>query len=233
MNYQETFNDLRSKDASKDDILRHFIAGGATVIEAVSEYKKLAREAGLIKSVDERMEWLDEHLNEEVFSDTSTRKSFAKGYAKQMDISVHTANADMKKWADENDIIIPGTSRHRLENLVNFVKGLLGQDMGRQEILEALQDEMNYTESSAVGAYSRALKELGITPAGAGPQVPMEQLVYLIRSHEHLSQKELVAKIQETYGYKQSTARTFLTYVKFAKEWMRQAQLGNEAAKAA
>jgi len=233
MNYQEIFNDLRSKNATKDDILRHFIAGGATVVEAVSEYKKLAREAGLIKTVDERMEWLDEHLDDGVFSDTSTRKSFAEGYAKQMDISIHTANADMKKWADERGIAVPGMSRHSLENLVNFVKDLLDQGMGRQEILEALQDDMSYTASSAVGAYSRALKELGITPPGAGPQVPTEQLVYLIRSHEHLTQKELVAKIQETYGYKQSTARTFLTYVKFAKEWQRQEQLGNEAAKAA
>lgn len=233
MDLKSIFDKAVQENLDKDATLMKMVQAGASITEAVTEYTRLAKEAGIIKTFEQRMEWLEEHLNEDVVVDPTARKAFTEGYAKQLDISVATAQSDIRNWAVREGVTIVSASRHSLEELVKFVDRMLKEDASRQEILNALQDQMNYTESSAVGAYSRALKELGITPAGSGPKVPIDQLVYLIRSHEHLGPKDLVKKIMDTYGYEKSTASSFLSYLKFAKEHTRQEMLAANSKEAA
>jgi hypothetical protein len=219
----ELFNACVEQGLDKDaTIMKLATEGGLNVTQAVREYLKLAKSAGLVLPAKERTEKVNELLAENDVTDADVRKELIVRISEEFDISEATAAAHIRKYAEENGIELPSQQRTSLEDMVQFVKDQLDDNKARADIVTALQHEMGYTANSASSAYSRATRELGISAGRKGTTVPLEQTVAFIRERQNMPRKDLTAAMVEELGYAESTANSFLTYVNFAKEWAKQ-----------
>lgn len=212
-------------DDKNATIMKLATDGGIDITAAVREYNKLAREAGLILSVSDRTEKINEMLadiDEGTFADADARRELAETIATDYDVSMATATAHIRKFAEEQGIELPSANRNTIEDLLAYVKEAVDNGKNRNEVVEGLQSDMGYTKNSAASAWSRASRELGIATGAAGARVPLEDTVAVIREVEHLSRKEAVAELCDRLGYAESTANSFFTYLNFAKEYARQ-----------
>lgn len=215
-----------NKDKGKDEIIMALhTQGGLNIMQAVREYNKLAKDAGLILGAKERTEKVNEILNsfdEAMLQDNESRKEIIERIADEFDVSTVTAYQHVKKYCEENDIELPTVQRTSLEDMVAFVKDKLDEKMERSEVVKALQDEMGYTANSAASAFSRATRELGLSTGRAGPKADISDVVAFMRENRALPRKAAVAKMVEELGYAESTANAFYTYQSMAEEWARQ-----------
>lgn len=220
--FQEAQDAGLDKDAT---IMKLAQGGGLGITAAIREYQKLAKSAGLILSVKERTEKVDEFLgdySQADLVDTESRKNIISVIADEFDISSASAAQHVRGYCDRNEIILPTVQRTSLEDMVTFVKEQLDGGKDRKEVVEALQDEMGYTANSAASAYSRATRELGISTGNTGAKADISEVVSFIREHLDMPRKEAVAKMVEDLGYAESTANTFFTYLPMAREYARQ-----------
>lgn len=226
MTAQQIFDTGVAEGLDKNDIMMRLVSeGGLSVIEAVREYNSLAKSCGMIASMSKRLDYLKDNLDYGTATDQKAKRAFVESYAKEFDLSLSTASHDILRWAKENNIALPQTTRNSLEDLVSFVKTELDNGSDRETTVAHLQDELGYTEKSANSAYSRALRELGIA-SRRGPAVSVEDLVSTLREYvaDGYTKDEIVDSLVEKFGYAKTTAQTFLTHLKFAQEYARQEQ---------
>lgn len=220
---KEIFDTAVEDSLDKNEtIMRLINEGSLSVLEAVREYQALAKEAGMIASSGQRQDYLNEKLTQEIIHSPSAKKAFVESYVNEFDISLATGNQDIKKWCDAQGIELPTISKNTLEDLKSYVQNALDNDQERVDTIQGLQDDMGYTKNSAASAYSRALRELGITPPSTRTAVDLPELVKFIRENIDEPKKTLAAMIQERFGYAKSSAASFLVYLKFAKEFAKQ-----------
>jgi len=219
----ELFQAALEADLDKNaTIMKLATEGGVDITQAVREYQKLARGAGITLGAKERTKKVDEMLEDADLTDSDVRKEMLTLIADTFDVSEATAGAHIRKYAEEAGVELPSQNRNSLVDMVKFVSELIGADKSRTEVVEALQNEMGYTANSAAAAYSRATRELGISTGRVGNSVPLSELVSYIRENITMQRKDLVQAMHNDLGYAESTANAFLTYVNFAKEWAQQ-----------
>jgi transposase len=218
------FNEARDEhNGDKDQIILALVQkGGITVTQAVREYQKLAKDAGIILGAKERTEKVNEMLADEDLADAEVRKELIQKIQEDFDVSAATAGAHIRKYAEDTGIELPSQQRHSLEDMVKFVEELHSAGKSRSDIVDALQEEMGYTANSAASAYSRATRELGISTGRVGATVPLEETVAFLRANQSMSRKALAEKMSEELGYAESTAGSFITYINMAKQWAAQ-----------
>ena len=220
---QALFNDCVERKLDKNaTIMELATRGGLDVTQAVREYQRMAKGAGIVLGTKERTEKVNEMLADADLADPDVRREMLTHIADTFDVSEATAGAHIRKYAEESGIVLPSQNRNSLEDMVKFVEELIGADKKRPEIVEALQNEMGYTANSAASAYSRATRELGISTGRVGTSVPLSELVEYVRANQGMPRKDLVQAMHNDLGYAESTANSFLTYVNFAKEWAKQ-----------
>jgi len=225
---KEIFDLALEDGADKNGLIMALVNdGGLDVTVAVREYTKLAREAGIVLSPADRTAKInveiDAHLEEDGdIIASGARKELAENLADTYEVSVATAIAHIKKYAEDKGIELPSVQRTSAEDMVAFVDECIKSEDDRATVVEKLQDEFGYTPNSAASAYSRATRELGISTGGSGPKANISEVVSFIRTNEGMAKKDAVALMHEELGYAESTAGTFYTYLNFAKEYSRQ-----------
>lgn len=198
---------------------------GLDITKAVREYNKFARDAGLILSVKDRTTKIEEMIAEysaEQLLDNETRKALVETIVDEFDLSTASATAHVKKYCDSHNIELPSVQRNTLETMIAFVKELNDAGKDRAAIIEGLQTDLGYTANSANSAYSRATRELGISTGGGSVKVALADVVAFIRENLELPKKDAVKQMVEKFGYAESTAASFYTYLNFAREYARQ-----------
>lgn len=226
-NIEALFNDCQSRDLDKNSTIMELATrGGLDVTQAVREYQKFAKNAGIVLGTKERTEKVNAMLADADLTNADVRKEMLTHIADTFDVSEATAGAHIRKYAEEAGIELPSQNRNSLEDMVKFVEELISADKSRAEVVEALQNEMGYTANSAASAYSRATRELGISTGRVGTSVPLSELVTYVRENQTMARKDLVQAMHNDLGYAESTANSFLTYVNFAKEWAKQEMAG-------
>lgn len=199
--------------------------GGLDITKAVREYNKFARDAGLMLSVKDRQAKIEELISEysaEDLLDSETRKQLVEQITDEFDLSTASATAHVKKYCVEHNIDLPTVQRTTSEEMVQFVKEAFEAGKDRTAIIEGLQTDLGYTLNSANSAYSKATRELGIATGGSTVKVSLAEVVAFIRSNLELPKKEAVKRMCEKFGYAESTAASFYTYLNFAREYSRQ-----------
>jgi len=215
---------IEAGDDKNVTIMKLSTEGNIDITAAVREYTKLARESGLMLSVSERTDKINEYLasqDDSAIAEAESRRDIVDQIALDYDVSNATATAHVRKYAEEAGIDLPQANRNTFEDLVAYVQNGLDNGTERADILQGLQDEMGYTKNSAASAWSRVARHLGLS-TGGGTRVELSDTVAAIREVEDLPRKEAVAAICDRLGYAESTANSFFTYLNFAKEYARQ-----------
>lgn len=220
---REIFESAYDAGKSKNDTIMALITDSdLDVTQAVREYQSLAKEYGIILTTKDRTDKVNELLSGYDLLDNESRKKAMADIADTYDVSEATAGAHIRKYAEQEGIELPSQNRNSLEDMVKFVDELIQSGKDRSEVVDNLQNEMGYTANSASSAYSRAIRELGLSTGRISNTVPMSELVSFMRTNQSLPKKLLATKMHEELGYAESTAGSFVTYVIFAKEWMKQ-----------
>ena len=221
---QNLFNDGIAAGMDKNEILMKLVTeGGLDVTSAVREYSSLAKKAGVVLSSSARQAKVNAMLEGVDITDSATRSDMVEKIADQFDVSEATATADIKKYAETNEIELPSQHRNKLEDMVQFVKDQMDEGVDRAGIVMALQSEMGYSENSAASALSRARKELGLTEGRSkGNVAPISDLVAFVRKNQDTPRKQLSEMMADELGYTTVTSYAFLSYLNFAREWARQ-----------
>jgi hypothetical protein len=220
---QEVFDRLVAENQDKNAIIMTLANEcGIDVTSAVREYQRMAKAGGLILNNKDRTLQIDLMLADVDITDPNVRRSMVETISDKFDIGEATAMQHIRTYAEANSVELPSSTRTPFVDLVAFVKERIDQEKPRAEIVTDMIAEFGYSENSAASAYSRVLKELGLSTGRAGNTFPLADLVTLIRANEHLPKKTLITKICEEAGYAESTANSFLIYLNFAKEYARQ-----------
>lgn len=217
------FQELVAEGKDKNAIIMELaVRCGIDVTTSVREYQRLAKTHGLILSSKDRALQIDLLLADVDVTDAAIRRQMVETISDKFDVSEATAMQHVRSYAEANAIELPSSARTPLADLIAFVKARLDEGKTRADTTTDLVTEFGYSENSANSAYSRVLKELGLTTGRSGVTYPLDQLVALIRANETLPKKALLAKICEEAGYAESTANSFLIYLNFAREYAKQ-----------
>ena len=181
------------------------------------EYARLSREAGLIPSPKVRAEKIGGVIAawEGDWQDSAARAALAEGIAKTFEVQVQTAQLHIRDYAVRVGIVLPTVQRTPLETLVAFVNASRERGYSREQTIAQLKSQFGYTDNSAGSAYSRVLREQGITQRNVG--VNLAKMVDAVIAAEGKPRKEAVSEVAEATGYAENTVSNYFTYLPFAK----------------
>jgi hypothetical protein len=216
------FQELYAQGKDKNAIIiaiANLLANNVTA--AVREYTRIVREQGLVMAPKERAEKLEVAfaMLEIDWQDSDTRAALALTVADEYDISVPTATQHIRDYCEAHGIEIPSVQRTSFDDLKAFV--LKDRDAGaeRAETIKKLVSEFGYTDNSAASAYSRVLREAGVTTARASSKVDLSTLVTLMRKNLSKGKKTAINIVAAETGYSKITMAAFFNYVPLAQEW--------------
>lgn len=221
---ESVFQDSVSGGDDKDTtILALVTRAGLSVTQALKEYQRMAREAGIVLGARERTEKIYEYLDTVDAADVidkEKRTKIVNSLSEQYDVSNATIMQTIRNFCEENDIELPVVKRVDFDDVVKFAKDMLDDGKEKSDVIEAMQDEFGYTANTAASTFSRVAKELGI--ASERTIVDISKVVAFVRNNENTPRKVAVDKMVEELGYSESTANSYFTYLNFAKEYARQ-----------
>lgn len=222
----QIFNAAREAGLGKDQIIMKLaMEGGVSVTMAVRAYQELAKNAGVTMSAQDRNAEITAMLDAtdpESLKEVDVRRGLIIEIADKFDVSEATAAASIRKYCEDTGIELPTVQRTSLEDMVKFVNELHEAGNDSKAIKARLEEEMGYTANTAASAYSRAMRELGLSTGRTGASVPLHETVAFMRARSGLGRKEMVKEMGDHLGYAPTTAAAFYTYVNFAKEWAKQ-----------
>lgn len=225
----ELFKQLHSEGADKNTIIRRLaddvLEGDITA--AVREYNKHARALGLILSAKERTIKVNELLNSWIededldLTDDDVRQSLVDRIVDEFDIMRPTASQHVREYAVEAGIELPTINRTPFADILKFITEQRDEGIERKDTCKAMSEKFGITEDSADSAYSRAMKELGLS-ASRGAKCDIGVLVAAVREAraEFPGDKaSAVAKVAEVTGYSIATTKQWFNMIPFAEAW--------------
>lgn len=227
---KEIFEAALEEDLSKNEIIeRLYKEGNIDITLAVREYTKLAREAGIVLTSKERREKINETLEGYVDSlaDSEVRSSLAEQFSSEYDIAIPTAAQHIRDFCEEKGIELPTVQRTPFKDIIAFVQKARDEGEERADTVKRMAEQFNFTENSAASAYSKVLKELGLSQTSA-VKVSLKELVHVIRANLNKPKADAIKIVSEATGYSETTTKQFFSQIPFAKEWLKQ-QMAEDA----
>lgn len=223
----DLFKRLHDEGADKNAIIRaladELLKGDITA--AVREYNKNARTLGLVLSAKDRAikanellaSWVeDEDLD---LSDDDVRQQLTDRIVEEFDIMRPTASQHVRDFATASGVELPTINRTPFADVLAFITAQRDEGVERKATCKAIAEKFGITEDSADSAYSRALKELGLT-ASRGVRCDISVLVAAIRENENVQPKaQAIQNVSDATGYSIATTKQWFSMIPFAKAW--------------
>lgn len=143
------FDKLVAQSMDKNAILKEFIKAGVDVMDAVREYAKLARGAGLSMTSEQKSEKVREVLATVDWSNEDCFAVACELVSEAIDVALSTAQARVRAYATENDISLPGSRSEQIASKEEVVRLLIQfKDLKRAELSTKIQ-ELGYAKGTA------------------------------------------------------------------------------------
>lgn len=224
-NLNDLFVSALDENLNKNDTILLLVnKGNLDVTSAVRMYTKLAREHGVLLSAKDRTIKINEFLSEtdEDLADADVRSALAEQLADEYEISSATAHQHIRDFCENNGVELPTIQRTPFTDIVAFVQDDREAGVERAETIKKLSEQFNLGINSAASAYSRVMKELGLSSARGGAKCEVAVLVAAIRANRSKPKAEAVKAVIAATGYSEATTKAFFNQIPFAEEWSRQ-----------
>lgn len=146
---KKLFDEEVAKGSDKNTILKAFIKAGVDVMDAVREYAKYARGAGMTLTAEQKAEKVKEVLSTVDWGKEDCFTTACELVSEAIDVALSTAQARVRAYASDNDITLPGARGDSIASKEDVVKLLIAnKDAKRADLSKAIQG-LGYAKGTA------------------------------------------------------------------------------------
>lgn len=212
-NYEEIFNS--NKHLSEDEVVMALFQAGLGIREAQAEYRRLAIDAGIIKTPNQRKEEFEEYVTENFDLTSEEDVTSAKAIGADMEISAPTVTKYLKDMAEQQgvELALPNkVSSTKWKEIVDAFTADEALNGSKEDVVKKINAVGEYNDLAKASAqYNKLRKEFGWEP----PASMVSQLVDWYVDNFGAERDEIIAKASEI-GMSDASAQYYVNMFKLA-----------------
>jgi hypothetical protein len=143
------FDKLVAEGKEKNDILTAMIKAGVEVVAAVREYSKLAREAGLTMTTEQKAAKVEEVLATIDWETEDAFKVASAAVSEAIDVAPSTADGKVRAWCSDKGIVLSGARADQIMSRTDVVALLIANRGKKRGELSTILQGHGYAKGTA------------------------------------------------------------------------------------